>query len=141
MTLAANGTQPPYEWLFIRDARSLVSAKQYRRAVIDSGTAAELAFTALIDRQFAINGTSQQDRDQKFTNHRGLYRLSQLLVDDNAGTAPARLNEELGQPRNKAAHRGYVPSVAEAEAAIAKATEVVEQAHPLADLLPPRAGV
>lgn len=134
LTLTENATQPPDEWLFIRDARSLVNAKQYRRAVIDSGTAAELAFTAMIDRQFNINGTSQQVRDQKFNNHKGLYRLSQLLVSENAGTAPARLNEELGRPRNKAAHRGYMPSLAETEDAIAKATEVVEQAFPLASL-------
>ncbi len=132
--LTGNGTQPPAEWLFIRDARSLINAKQYRRAVIDSGTAAELAFTALIDRQFAANGTSQQDRDQKFNSHKGLYRLSQLLVSENAGTAPTQLNEELGRPRNKAAHRGYAPTLAEAEAAVAKSTEVVEQAYPLASL-------
>lgn len=132
--LAASATQPPDEWLFIRDARSLINARQYRRAVIDSGTAAELAFTSLIDRQFAANGTSQQDRDQKFSSHKGLYRLSQLLVSENAGTAPALLNEELGRPRNNAAHRGYAPTLAEAQAAVAKSTEVVEQAYPLASL-------
>ena len=46
MQLAANGTQPPDAWLFIRDARSLVNARQYRRAVLDAGTAAELVSCA-----------------------------------------------------------------------------------------------
>ena len=43
MTLAANETQPFDEWLFIRDARSLLRAGEFRRAIIDAGSAAELA--------------------------------------------------------------------------------------------------
>jgi hypothetical protein len=37
--------------LFIRDARSLLNAGEYRRAIVDACTA-ELSVTALIDRKF-----------------------------------------------------------------------------------------
>ena len=40
---------PPAEWLFIRDARSLLNAGDIRRAIIDAAAAAELAMTVLID--------------------------------------------------------------------------------------------
>ncbi len=67
MILAANGTQPPDEWLFIRDARSFDNAKQYRRAVIDACTAAELSRTTLIDNKFAADDTSAKDRKSSST--------------------------------------------------------------------------
>jgi hypothetical protein len=136
IALVANQTQPSDEWLFIRDARSLVNAKQYRRAVIDAGTGAELAMTAMIDRNFTAAGTSQADRDRQFRSHQGLWRLSQLMSAINAGTAPTNLRQDLGTPRNKAAHAGYSPSQGEAELAIATSVLLVEQAYPLAGLLP-----
>jgi len=34
--LAASDSSPHVEWLFIRDARSLLNAGEYRRAVIDA---------------------------------------------------------------------------------------------------------
>ena len=82
--LAANGTQPPDEWLFIRDARSLVNARQYRRAVIDAGTAAELAMTALIDP--TLTGMNLLQREKLFEKNRGLWELSNLMLQQNAGT-------------------------------------------------------
>ncbi len=44
--LARKSHEPPTEWLLIRDARSLAIAGQPRRALLDAGTAAELALTA-----------------------------------------------------------------------------------------------
>lgn len=135
MILAANGTEPPDGWLFIRDARSLVNARQYRRAVIDAGTAAELAMTALIDRKLA--GMNFLQRERLLEKHQGLKKLSDLMAVHNAGTPPVRLQQELVEPRNKAAHEGASLSGVEANRAIVKAAELVEQLHPLASLLPP----
>ena len=131
--LAANGTQPPDEWLFIRDARSLVNARQYRRAVIDAGTAAELAMTALIDP--TLTGMNLLQREKLFEKNRGLWELSNLMLQQNAGTRPDRLQPDLAEPRNQAAHDGAVLSEAKAIAAIAIAADLVEQLHPLANLL------
>lgn len=131
--LAANGTQPPDEWVFIRDARSLVNARQYRRAVIDAGTAAELAMTALIDG--TLTSMNLLQRERLFEKNRGLLELSNLMIKRNAGTRPDRLQQDLAEPRNRAAHEGALLNEAKATAAIAIATSLVEQLHPLADLL------
>ena len=134
VTLAANGAQPPDEWLFIRDARSLVSARQCRRAVIDAGTAAELAMTALVDR--TLTSMNFLEREKLFEKNRGLWELSNLVVTRNAGTRPSRLQQDLAEQRNSAAHEGASLNEAKANAAIAVAVALVEQLHPLADLLP-----
>jgi hypothetical protein len=50
VTATGNQETPPEEWLFIRDARSLLNASENRRAVVDAATAAEIAMTTLIDK-------------------------------------------------------------------------------------------
>lgn len=138
ISLAANGTQPPDEWLFIRDARALVNARQYRRAVIDAGTAAELAMTKLIDRYLAGISTDPTVKELLMKRYEALGGCGQLLAKLSAGTLPQRLQQELGEPRNNAAHAGASPTEAEANTAIDKAVELVEQAYPLTNLLPSR---
>ena len=133
MALAATGTEPPDEWLFIRDARSLVNAKQYRRAAIDSCTAAELSLTALIDAKLIADRTCEADRKKLFKSHHGISRLTELHKEvDAAGQLPRRLVEEVGALRNKAAHRGYTPTIRETKKSIRTAASVVELAYPLA---------
>ena len=136
VTATGNQDPPPAEWLFIRDARSLLNAGDFRRAVIDACTAAELSVTALIDRKFDQVGTSQADRDQQFASHHGLSKLIQLNNHLGASTLPRRLQQDVAEPRNSAAHQGAQSSEAEARTAILKATEVVEMAYPLANLVP-----
>lgn len=133
LTLAANGTQPPDEWILIRDARSLVNCKQYRRAVIDACTAAELSITALIDNKFSVDGTTATERKSQFDAHHGIAGLKTLHKNVGAaGQLPKRLIENVGATRNKAAHRGYSPTTEETNLAIDAALLVVEQAYPLA---------
>jgi hypothetical protein len=135
MALTASKTEPPLEWLLIRDARSLVTARQYRRAVIDACTAAEVSLTSLIDDKFDADGTPEADRKRQFASHHGISRLKQLhRAVGAAGTLPTRLVEDVGALRNKAAHRGYEPTPAETGLAIDTATAVVELATPLAGL-------
>lgn len=136
--VTATGKQdlPRAEWLFIRDARSLLNAGDFRRGVIDACTAAELSVTALIDRKFDQLGTSQTDREQQLADHHGLQRLIRLNNRLGASTLPSRLQQDVAEPRNSAAHQGATSSHAEARAAILKATEVVEMAYPLAHLVP-----
>ncbi|MEV0043943.1 hypothetical protein AB0H60_10720 [Nocardia rhamnosiphila] len=137
LDLAARGTQPDAEWLFMRDARSLLNAGEYRRAVIDACTAVELAVTALIDRKFDEDGTSQAERKDQFAAHHGIFKLKQLHKKRSAsGKLPRRLVEDVGAPRNKAAHKGEALSKAEAETAIKTAVEVVDIAFPLNSVIP-----
>lgn len=129
--LAASNSSPHVEWLFLRDARSLLNAREYRRAVIDSCTAAELSVTALIDRKFDLAGTNQTDREEKFSKHHGLAKLIELHNSFRTGKLPKRLYQEVGAPRNNAAHVGASLSESEARAAISKSAEVVNIAYPL----------
>lgn len=129
MALTARGIQPPDEWLFIRDARSQITARQYRRAVIDAGTAAELAMTALIDR--TLTNMNFLEREKLFETHRSLLKLSNLMLEREAGTRPDRLQQDLAEPRNKAAHEGAMLDEAQAVAAVAAAVALVAQLHPL----------
>lgn len=134
LKLASSETQPPDEWLFIRDARSLVNAKQYRRAVIDACTATELSLTALIDAKLIADGVSEKDRKKKFKDHHGISKLTQLHKKVGAaGTLPKDLVKEVGTTRNKAAHAGYKPTLQETNAAIDASVLVVKQAFPLAN--------
>jgi hypothetical protein len=134
MALAANGTEPPVEWLFIRDARSLLNARQYRRAVIDAGTAAELAMTTLIDRR--LGNAEEAIKKALYAKYQTLSGRNQLMNKLDAGDTPERLQQDLGEPRNNAAHTGASPIFDDASLAIRKATELVEQAHPLSSFMP-----
>lgn len=132
LDLAAGQTKPPLEWLFIRDARSLASAKEFRRAAIDACTASELSLTALIDNKFDADNIPAAARKAKFDTHHGISRLTQLhKTVGAAGALPKRLVQDVGALRNKAAHRGYDPTPSETALAIQTATAVVELASPL----------
>ncbi|WP_164478423.1 hypothetical protein [Mycolicibacterium stellerae] len=132
LALAARQTMPPLEWTFIRDARSLVTAKEYRRAAIDACTASELALTALIDNKFDADGIPAAARKAQFDTHHGISKLTQLHRKVGAaGVLPTRLVQDVGALRNKAAHRGYDPTPTETALAIQTATTVVELVSPL----------
>jgi hypothetical protein len=104
--------------------------------VIDACTAAELSVTALIDRKFDLAGTSQKYREDQFSEHHGLAKLIELHNGFKTGKLPKRLYQEVGAPRNKAAHVGAMSSESEARAALIKAAEVVAMAYPLDSIAP-----
>ena len=92
-------------------------------------TAAELSVTALIDRKFDLERTSQADREEQFSKHHGIAKLIELHNSFKTGKLPKRLYQEVGAPRNKATHAGAWSSESEARAALIKAAEVVGMAH------------
>ncbi|UGQ39899.1 hypothetical protein [Rhodococcus aetherivorans] len=135
MKLTAEGDEPPAEWTFIRDARSAVIAGDYRRAVIDAGTAAELAITELLDQHLSV--VDPTVADALLARARALEGRSNLMKALGAGTEPKGFTKDLKNPRNTAAHKGHAPSKDLAERAIAVAVDLVEQSTPLLSLVPP----
>lgn len=130
MALVAEDTRPPDEWLLIRDARSLVRADEYRRAVLDAGTAAELAITAMLDNHLLANSSPEvaaalMERTRMLGNR---YRLANDLL---SGALPDQVNERVIEPRNKAAHHGAALTKEVANAAVETATALVDAAYPL----------
>lgn len=90
----------------------------------------------IIDRYLAGINTDPMVKELLMKRYEPLGGRGQLLAKLNAGTVPQRLQQELGEPRNNAAHAGASPNEVEANTAIDKAVELVEQAYPLTSLLP-----
>jgi HEPN domain-containing protein len=132
MDLAGRTARPPAEWLFIRDARSLLRAGEYRRAVIDAATAAELTLTALLDRHFSAKSTDAAISEALLDRSQTLGGRCKLVNELIPGKVPARFQQEVTEPRNLAAHTGNMLTRQTGEAAVAKATELVEVVYPRA---------
>jgi len=140
---AAGNQAPPAEWLFIRDARSLLGAGQSRRAVLDAGTAAELAMTALIDKYLDDAKVSDSAVRSAFGRFNNLVAKQEVLKLLRPGLLPARTRPDLIDLRNMASHgsrkagRGWEDiSIEQAQTAVEIASTIVELAHPIASLLP-----
>jgi hypothetical protein len=108
MDLAASGQRPPIEWRFIRDARSLLRAGEYRRAVIDAATAAELTLTELLDRHFSATSTDTAISEALLDRSQTLGGRCKLVNELMPGTLPGRFQQEVTEPRNLAAHTGHM---------------------------------
>jgi hypothetical protein len=124
------------EWLFIRDARSLLNGGQNRRAVIDAATAAELAMTTLIDKYLATANTDEIVRTALLRRYSALEGRTALLRRLRSGLLSDQLQRDLIEPRNLATHGGHSLTDAQAQTAVDMAIDIVEAAHPLANLLP-----
>jgi hypothetical protein len=125
------GVDPPIERLLLRDARQELE-QDPRRAVLDVGTAAELALTRMLDNQ--LRGLPSNVADVITRQSRQLGRLSETLSRLDV-VLPQSLQNDLIDVRIAAAHRGRPPSIEQAEAALRLAGDLVEQAQPIRDLL------
>ncbi|ADG79084.1 hypothetical protein TPAU25S_04302 [Tsukamurella paurometabola] len=134
MYLAGTEESPPTEWLFVRDARSAVAAGDYRRAVIDAGTAAELAITELLDQH--LSAVEEAVAEALMSRSRALEQRSKLMKELGAGFIPDGFAGTLQRPRNAAAHSGQAPTLEVAQGAIAVAVALLEQSTPLLALVP-----
>jgi hypothetical protein len=135
VTATGNQEPPPAEWLFIRDARSLLNGGDNRRAVIDAATAAELAMATLIEKYLATANTDELVKKALDARYRALEGRTQLLRDLRKGLLSNRLDEDLIKPRNRATHRGHSLTDKQAQTAVDMATGIVEVAYPLASFL------
>lgn len=136
---AGNGQLPPDEWLFLRDARSLHRAGEYRRALIDVGSAAEVALARIVENELARKGMSADDIRSKFGNwdHKTLGQKARHVEDTlKLKKLPRDFKSVVVDRRNDAVHLRPTRKI-DAERAIAKATKLVERATPLASLIPP----
>lgn len=104
------------------------NADQYRRAVIDAATAAEIAATKLIDG--LVVGRAPEERNQllmKHQTHGGKTKLLAKLGDP----PPATFWADLVDRRNDAVHGGLDVGFPQWRAASLAALTLVERAFPL----------
>ena len=124
---ASDGARPPEAHVFLRDARHARNIGRYRRSVLDSATAAEVGLAKLRDDELAgskvplegyVRGKAQQ-----------IGGLTEFLKKMGR-QVPERIQQEIGEPRNKAIHEGHEPDEEAATKALEKAGEVVDLAFP-----------
>jgi hypothetical protein len=139
VTATGNQELPPAEWLFIRDAGSLLNSGQNRRAVIDAGTAAELAITTLIDKCLVTANTAESVRTALLERYTALGGRASLLRRLRKELLSDHLQRDLIEPRNLATHGGHLLTDAQARTAVDRAVDIVEEAYPLDSLLPTQA--
>ncbi|PJE00949.1 MAG: hypothetical protein CK429_35915 [Mycobacterium sp.] len=122
---------PETEWLLIRDAHSLCRGRDYRRAVLDAGLAAELAVTRLITESLTAAGDHGEAIDRALTRNRGLGLKCRYWVRDCGGQLPPDYKTRLVDRRNAATHAGLALPEADVRDALTVARDIVEQALPL----------
>jgi len=135
VTAAGNQGLPPVEWLFIRDARSWLNAGEYRRALIDAGSAAELAMTELIDKYLDDANALEPVRKALKNSSNNLGGKKQMLNLLRPGLLHDRVEEGLIKKRNGAAHKNEEYTQEVTRAALDIAITIVESAYPLASYL------
>lgn len=121
LTAVAEGRAAPPERLHLSDARSLHNNGQWRRAVIDAATAAEVGITSWIDSN--ADAKVKADLAKKPRTLGALWRL----YDKLGGAVPADFQKLVVDPRNDAAHRG-MSLTSEQSAAAIDATEALLKA-------------
>jgi hypothetical protein len=128
---ASSGDRPPEAHVFLRDGRSARNAGQYRRSVLDSATAAELALAKIRDDELA--GSRRRFAHYVRERSQQINRLTEFLSAMDR-KIPSLIQQEIAEPRNKAIHEGHKPDESVATAALAKAEEVVGLAFPWKNL-------
>lgn len=142
---ATGQDSPPAEWVLIRDARALLNAGHIRRAVLDAGTAAELAMAILVDKYLGDARADDAVKKAITESYDNLGAMTRLLGWLRPKLLPAAVQSDLIQKRNMAIHgrsksgkRWDEITAKEARKAVEIATQIVESAHPLAMLLTAR---
>lgn len=98
--------------------------------MLDAGSAAELALTALLEIHLYPSGDAIKNAIlDRYKTLGGLKDLASRLIPDKV---PSHLQDELIEPRNVAVLKAADPISREtAQKAIEKAAELVEFAHPI----------
>jgi hypothetical protein len=125
LAAVAEGRVAPPERLHLSDARSLHNNGQWRRAVIDAATAAEVGITSWIDANAAPEVAA--DLAQRPPTLGRLWRMYSEL----GGEVPDNFQELVVNPRNDAAHRGMSLTSEQSAKAIDATAELLKSTTPL----------
>ncbi|MDO3402110.1 hypothetical protein QWI29_18885 [Mycolicibacterium neoaurum] len=132
MALAGEATRPPAAWLMLRDARSLLNTGEYRRAVLDAGTAAELALADSLSTYLTSN--SRPDVAKAFIDRtKMLGPLTDAVKKLKIVPLPEKLQPRVIDPRNLAVHGAQEMTKKIAETAIATTCSLLNVTHPLSN--------
>jgi len=104
-----------------------------RRAVIDSGTAAEVSLASCVAVQLWAGGLAISAGERIIQQANGVVGLVDLYesLGGNLPVSKRRVMDQLAKPRNDAAHGGQAPDQTGVENAMTVATSIVRTATPL----------
>ena len=104
-----------------------------RRAVIDSGTAAEVSLASCVAVQLGAGGLPISAGERIIQQANGVVGLVDLYesLGGNLPVSKRRVMDQLAKPRNDAAHGGQAPDQTGVENAMTVATSIVRTATPL----------
>lgn len=124
----AGKEEPELEWRLIRSARQHLWEGRYRASVLDSGTAAELGLTRIIENLLQdAPAAPRRALLDKYKTLGGRGDLCRRL----GGDVPSDLSAKLTEPRNRATHQGSELSEQQAQGAERVARLIVESVKPL----------
>jgi hypothetical protein len=124
---------PPLAHLFLRDARAELHRGHHRRAVIEAGTAAEIALNELLNQE--LQTAPPNIRGAFLASRRWTLEALHKTLPSLGVALPNRFQSHLMEPRNRAVHAGAVPVGNAAADAIMVATQAIELISPRAKLL------
>jgi hypothetical protein len=131
LSAAAGGKGAPPERLHLSDARSLHNDGQWRRAVIDATTAAEVGITSWLDNRLS---TAEPDVKAALLNTPLTLGRLHRLYTQLGGELPSGFDNAVVKPRNDAAHRGMPLTREESEVAIETTAQLLDATNPIAFL-------
>lgn len=117
------GNRPPEPYLLLRDARSALHRKMYRRCILDASIAVELVASTLLE-QLLDKRLDQAARETLVLSRDPISRKIPILRSLGV-FLPTDLEKALFTVRNKVIHEGKQASQAEAQKALDAATEAV----------------
>jgi hypothetical protein len=126
---ASDARELAIEHQLLNGSRASLKRSEWRRSVLDAGTACEVAIATLVQRELARQSTPSL-ATYVLKKARGITELARLAQSMGV-QLPTSLRTTLADPRNRAAHEGALLSQAEAKAAIGVAEHIVDLATPL----------
>jgi hypothetical protein len=125
---SANGDSPIAARALLATAATNTCEENYRPAVLDAATAAELTLTKGIADKIKTHGADTKLSELLLKN-KTLGALIQLARDFHM-TLPPDVNKNLVEKRNKVTHQGYIPTREDASEAIRVAQIIVTTLDP-----------
>jgi hypothetical protein len=130
---ASEGEELPAEHKFLHASWGARIVNDSRRAVIEAGTASEVALASAITKRLAATGVSEDFVQKAIVNANGIAGLVSLYGSLGGELAVSRnkVGDQLASTRNRAAHAGYVPTREETDRAYEIARSIVLEVCPL----------
>jgi HEPN domain-containing protein len=125
---SANGDSPLAARSLLATAATNAYEENYRTAVLDAATAAELSLAKGVANKVEIHGADKKLSELLLRN-KTLGALIQLARDFNL-TLPPDVDKNLVKKRNNVTHQGYIPTREDASEAIRVAQAIVATLDP-----------